>query len=145
MNSIYAEMFLRKSLSFSYKLLILLFVMFIISIIVILNLNYKSTLNVDGIVKQIDSNYYVVLNILDDDVKYVLDNNYFRVNDVNVFYKIYDIDEEIYSNSNANYRIIYLRANIDKKYKVNNLNLKIKLFKYNKKIISYIIDYLKGR
>ena len=133
---------MRKSLSITYKLVFILFLLIIIFVIVVLNINYYSTINTKGVINVLDNNYYVLINICEDDVSYVINNSYFKIDKKDIFYKIYKIDDDMY---NSNYKIIYLKAKLDKEYKINNLNLDIKIFKENKKIINYIIDYLKER
>lgn len=144
-NGIYAEIFLRKSVPFIYKLVVIMFILIIICIVYILNIDYYSVINTKGVVKVIDNEYYLVISVKEDDVKYLVNGDYFMFNDKFVYYKIVDIDEDVYSDNNDNYRVIYLKAMLDKKYRVNNLNLDIRINRENKKIINYVIDYLKER
>lgn len=142
-NSIYAEMFLRKKLPLVYKLISIMFILLITIIIIILNMDYFSIINTTGIIKEEDNNYYIRLVLEEKDVKYLIDNSYIVIDNKEMFYKIAEIDEELYNKDNKNYKIIYLKAKLDKEYKINNLNLKIKINKETKKIINYIIDYIK--
>ena len=144
-SSIYKEMFLRKKLPFIYKFVFVLFTLIIIVIFIIINMNYTSIINTKGIIKSIDDSYYIALTIKEEDIKYLINNNSIYINNNNLYYKIHEIDENLYNNNNSNYKIVYLKAKLDKEYKINNLNVDIKLNKENKKIIYYIIDYLKER
>lgn len=141
-NSIYAEIFLRKSLSYIYKLLIIIVFIIIIISIFILNMNYKSTINTTAKVVLVDNTYYTMIAIKDENINYIINNNYLKHNNKDIYYKVSEITEEYYQD---NYRILYLKTKLDKKYKINNLNIDVKFDKENKKIINYILDYIKER
>lgn len=141
-SSINAEIFIRKKLSSIYKLVVLLFVIIFIIIVIILNTNYHSTISLKTKVSLIDNNYYVTTLIKEDNIKYLVNNNYLELDKKNIQYKIHEISEEYYQD---NYKIVLLKVKLDKKYKINNLNLIIKISKENKPIINYIIDYIKER
>ena len=142
-NSIYSEIFLRKKIPLLYNLIAFMFLILIIIIIIILNMNYYSSIKTIGIIEELDNNYYLKLVIEDKEIKYLINNNYLYLEKEIYYYKIYKIDEELYSKNNKNYKIIYLKIKLNKEYKINNLNLNIKINKENKKIINYIIDYLR--
>ena len=142
-SSIYAEMFLRKKIPLLYKIISFLLLIIISLLIIILNMNYISIMNTVGMIKEIDNNYYIRLVIDNNDIKYLINNNYLYIENKIMNYKIQKIEEELYSDNNKNYKVIYLKVKLEKEYKINNLNLNIKINKEKKKILYYIIDYLK--
>lgn len=145
-SSIEAEIFIRKKVSFIYYLITIVTILLIGLVLFILNMRYQSIIKTNVIIKEDNNQYFIMLNIHEDELKYVINNNYIKLNDVSFYYKVHHIDEELYVSKNLeNYKVVYLKAKLNKEYKINNLTLTAKINKSNKKIIYYIIDYLTER
>lgn len=145
MNSIEAEIFLRKEISIVYKIILFIFVLITCVTLVILNMNYYTYITLNGIVKEVDNNYVLVLETDKNNIKYITNNNIMSIDNKSYYYEIYKIDNELYISDNMkNYNIIYLKTNLEKKYLVNNLILKIKIKKDSKIILKYLEDYIKN-
>ena len=145
MNSIEAEIFLRKEISIVYKIILFIFVLITCVTLIILNINYYTYITLNGIVKEVDNNYVLVLETDKNNIKYITNNNIMSIDNKSYYYEIYKIDNELYISDNMkNYNIIYLKTNLEKKYLVNNLILKIKIKKDSKIILKYLEDYIKN-
>ena len=145
MNSIEAEIFLRKEISIVYKIILFIFVLITCVTLIILNMNYYTYITLNGIVKEVDNNYVLVLETDKNNIKYITNNNIMSIDNKSYYYEIYKIDNELYISDNMkNYNIIYLKTNLEKKYLVNNLILKIKIKKDSKIILKYLEDYIKN-
>ncbi len=145
MNSIEAEIFLRKEISIVYKIILFIFVLITCVTLIILNMNYYTYITLNGIVKEVDNNYVLVLETDKNNIKYITNNNIMSIDNKSYYYEIYKIGNELYISDNMkNYNIIYLKTNLEKKYLVNNLILKIKIKKDSKIILKYLEDYIKN-
>lgn len=145
-SSIEAEIFIRKKIPIIYKMITILTIILIILVPIILNMNYQTIIKTDAIIKKEDSQYLIMLSIKEEDLKYVVNNNYIKLDNTTYYYKTYRIEEDLYLSQNLeNYKIVYLKSKLNKEYKVNNLTLTAKINKNNKKIINYIIDYFMER
>lgn len=145
-SSIEAEIFIRKKIPIIYKMITILTIILIVLVPIILNMNYQTIIKTDAIIKKEDSQYLIMLSIKEEDLKYVVNNNYIKLDNTTYYYKIYKIEEDLYLSQNLeNYKIVYLKSKLNKEYKVNNLTLTAKINKNNKKIINYIIDYFMER
>lgn len=145
-SSIEAEIFIRKKIPIIYKMITILTIILIILVPIILNMNYQTIIKTDAIIKKEDSQYLIMLSIKEEDLKYVVNNNYIKLDNTTYYYKTYRIEEDLYISQNLeNYKIVYLKSKLNKEYKVNNLTLTAKINKNNKKIINYIIDYFMER
>ena len=144
-NSIEAEIFLRKEISIVYKIILFIFVLITCVTLIILNMNYYTYITLNGIVKEVDNNYVLVLETDKNNIKYITNNNIMSIDNKSYYYEIYKIGNELYISDNMkNYNIIYLKTNLEKKYLVNNLILKIKIKKDSKIILKYLEDYIKN-
>ena len=77
-------------------------------------------------------------------IKYIINNNTLSINNKIYNYNIINVDNNLYvTQENINYLLVYLSYN--EIPKINNLVLEVKILKENKKIIYYILDYLKWR
>lgn len=145
-SSIEAEIFIRKKIPIIYKMITILTIILIVLVPIILNMNYQTIIKTDAIIKKEDSQYLIMLSIKEEDLKYVVNNNYIKLDNTTYYYKTYRIEEDLYISQNLeNYKIVYLKSKLNKEYKVNNLTLTAKINKNNKKIINYIIDYFMER
>ena len=145
MNSIEAEIFLRKEISIVYKIILFIFVLITCVTLIILNMNYYTYITLNGIVKEGDNNYVLILKKDKNNIKYITNNNIMSIDNKSYYYEIYKIGNELYISDNMkNYNIIYLKTNLEKKYLVNNLILKIKIKKDSKIILKYLEDYIKN-
>ena len=145
-SSIEAEIFMRKKTPIFYKLITILLILLVCILLFVLNLNYQTVIKTNAIIKEENNQYLIMLSLTEDDIKYVINNNYLKIDNVNYYYKVYSIDENLYVSDNLkNYKIIYLKSKLNKEYKINNLTFTVKINKENKKIINYIIDYFVER
>jgi len=145
-SSIEAEIFIRKKIPIIYKILSILIILLIAILIFILNLNYQSVIKTTGIIKEENNQYLLMLTINKDELKYIINNNYIKIDNSIYYYKVYRIDEDLYIDEKLkNYKVVYLKLKLSKEYKINNLAFTVKINKENKKIIDYVIDYLLER
>ena len=115
-NSIEAEIFLRKEISFVYKIVLLVMILIVCMTFIILNINYQTVLNLDAMVKRVNNIYLVMMQVSADDIKYIINNNKIKIDDDEFYYEVYKIDKELYMSDNMkNYKVVYLRLNLDKK------------------------------
>ena len=120
-NSIEAEIFLRKEISFVYKIVLLVMILIVCMTFIILNINYQTVLNLDAMVKRVNNIYLVMMQVSADDIKYIINNNKIKIDDDEFYYEVYKIDKELYISDNMkNYQVVYLRLKLDKKYQVDN-------------------------
>lgn len=142
-NSIEAEIFLRKEISFVYKIVLLVMILIVCMTFIILNINYQTVLNLDAMVKRVNNIYLVMMQVSADDIKYIINNNKIKIDDDEFYYEVYKIDKELYMSDNMkNYKVVYLRLNLDKKYQVDNLAVSVKVNKENKMIFEYLKNYI---
>lgn len=142
-NSIEAEIFLRKEISFVYKIVLLVMILIVCMTFIILNMNYQMVLNLDAMVKRVNNIYLVMMQVSADDIKYIINNNKIKIDDDEFYYEVYKIDKELYMSDNMkNYKVVYLRLNLDKKYQVDNLAVSVKVNKENKMIFEYLKNYI---
>ena len=142
-NSIEAEIFLRKEISFVYKIVLLVMILIVCMTFIILNINYQTVLNLDAMVKRVNNIYLVMMQVSADDIKYIINNNKIKIDDDEFYYEVYKIDKELYISDNMkNYKVVYLRLNLDKKYQVDNLAISVKVNKENKMIVEYLKNYI---
>lgn len=142
-NSIEAEIFLRKEISFVYKIVLLVMIFIVCMTFIILNMNYQTVLNLDAMVKRVNNIYLVMMQVSADDIKYIINNNKIKIDDDEFYYEVYKIDKELYISDNMkNYKVVYLRLNLDKKYQVDNLAVSVKVNKENKMIFEYLKNYI---
>ncbi len=142
-NSIEAEIFLRKEISFVYKIVLLVMILIVCMTFIILNMNYQTVLNLDAMVKRVNNIYLVMMQVSADDIKYIINNNKIKIDDDEFYYEVYKIDKELYISDNMkNYKVVYLRLNLDKKYQVDNLAVSVKVNKENKMIFEYLKNYI---
>lgn len=142
-NSIEAEIFLRKEISFVYKIVLLVMIFIVCMTFIILNMNYQTVLNLDAMVKRVNNIYLVMMQVSADDIKYIINNNKIKIDDDEFYYEVYKIDKELYMSDNMkNYKVVYLRLNLDKKYQVDNLAVSVKVNKENKMIFEYLKNYI---
>lgn len=142
-NSIEAEIFLRKEISFVYKIVLLVMILIVCMTFIILNMNYQTVLNLDAMVKRVNNIYLVMMQVSADDIKYIINNNKIKIDDDEFYYEVYKIDKELYISDNMkNYKVVYLRLNLDKKYQVDNLAISVKVNKENKMIFEYLKNYI---
>lgn len=138
-NYIDSEIILERKVKPLVYVYIMIIVTIILSLIIFFLLfNYKTYYNINGVVVNENDNYYIKLYIPLDKINYIIKNNKLTINKKEYKYKIEKIEGEYFTDNITTYQIIYLETNISKKYKFNNLTLKIKFIKENKKIIDYI-------
>lgn len=145
-SSIEKEIFLRKKIPIIYILISILIVIILISSIFILNMKYQSIIKTPFIIKEENNNFYITINIEEENIKYITNNNKIKLDNKVFYYKVSKIDNNLYINTSlSNYKVVYLSSNLSKNYKINNYTSIAKINKEKKKIIEYIIDYFIDR
>lgn len=139
-NYIDSEIILKRKVKPLVYVYIMIIVTIILSLIIFFLLfNYKMYYDVNGVIINDNNNYYIKIYVPLDKLKYIIKNNKLIINKKEYNYKIEKIEGEYFTDNINTYQIIYINSNIHSKYKLNNLTIKIKLQKENKKLINYII------
>ena len=133
----------RKKYPYIYSITFIIITNIIIFLIISLTCNYKTYCKVLG--KVVDNNNYLLeIPCEYNNIEYIINNNTLSINNKIYNYNIINVDNNLYvTQENINYLLVYLSYN--EIPKINNLVLEVKILKENKKIIYYILDYLKWR
>ena len=106
---------------------------------------YKTFINLNSTVKSIDDEYVLTTYIKNKDFKYLINNNKLIFNSKEYSYTDIIISEENYvDKDNDIVKLVYLKTDLESIYLIDNYILTAKIEKENKRIISYILDYIKG-
>ena len=133
----------RKKYPYIYSVTFIIITNIIISLIISLTCNYKTYYKVLGKVVY-NNNYLLEIPCEYNNIEYIINNNTLSINNKIYNYNIINVDNNLYvTQENINYLLVYLSYN--EIPKINNLVLEVKILKENKKIIYYILDYLKWR
>lgn len=133
----------RKKYPYIYSITFIIITNIIIFLIISLTYNYKTYYKVLGKVVY-NNNYLLEIPCEYNNIEYIINNNTLSINNKIYNYNIINVDNNLYvTQENINYLLVYLSYN--EIPKINNLVLEVKILKENKKIIYYILDYLKWR
>ena len=112
----------------------------VLSLIIICMLfNYKLYYEVKGVVEKKDEDYYIRCYIPIEYLKYVTNNDIVKIDDLEYKYSVVFIDGEYFTDNITTYQIVKIEVDMSENFKFNNLTLKLKFLRDNKKIINYII------
>lgn len=141
-NYIGNEIFFNKKIKPIVYLYIMLIITITLSLIIFLMLfNYKTYYEVSSVVAKEEDNYYLTCYVPISDIKYINNNNTLLINRKKYKYNIVLIDDNYYFQNMETYIVVKLEVKLEEKYKYNNLVLKIKLLKGDKKLVDYIINF----
>lgn len=139
-NYIDNEIIMQRKISpIVYVYIMIIIVIFLSLIIFFILFHYKTYYRINGIVIEEESNFYIKTYVPLDDLKYITKNDSLFINNEEYKYKIISIDDEYFTDNITTYQVLKIEVEFPKKYKFNNLNLKLKLIKDNKRIIDYIL------
>lgn len=132
------EIILKKQkYSFIYNIGTIIIIILVVLIYIAFTYEYKTYYITQGTIK--DNNLELLVNI--EDIKYISNNNFIKIEDKLYKYHIIEISNNLYiDESFNNYKYIYLKVN--NLNNINNYVYEIKLEKENKKIIEHLKDYL---
>ena len=106
---------------------------------------YKTFINLNLTVKEVEDEYMLTTYIRNKDLKYLIRNNKLIFNNKEYSYKDIIISEENYvDKDNDIAKLVYLRTDLESIYLIDNYMLTAKIEKENKMIISYLLSYIKG-
>lgn len=109
-------------------------------IILFMLFNYRIYYDSVGTVIKEEDKYYLKCYIPFDSTKYITNNKTLKLDEKIYKYRISKIEEEYYTDNQNTYQIFVLDLNLDEKDKHNNLVLKLKFLKENKRVIEYLKD-----
>lgn len=142
-SSINAEIFMKKQLPAFYNVFLLIMLLIICFVFIILNMNYQRVLITSCVIKNINGQFLIMVSVNEEDLKFVVNNNKMQIDDKKFYYIVYGIDDDLYvSDKMKNYKVVYLKVNLDKKYQIDNLVIDAKINMENKMIFNYLKDYL---
>jgi len=102
---------------------------------------YQSYFHIHSKIIKFNSYYLVEVLIKEEEVNQIKNTNKLLIGNKEYNYEIKKIDNNIIYKNNTNYFKIYLNVNsLDEKYQINNYHINIKIPKYNKKIINYLVE-----
>ena len=106
-------------------------------------MNYQRVLITSCVIKNINGQFLIMVSVNEEDLKFVVNNNKMQIDDKKFYYIVYGIDDDLYvSDKMKNYKVVYLKVNLDKKYQIDNLVIDAKINMENKMIFNYLKDYL---
>lgn len=142
-NLIETELILSSKLPLKKGYIFLIIILF--SSFFALPYKYKTFINLNLTVKEVEDEYMLTTYIKNKDFKYLINNNKLIFNNKEYSYKDIIISEENYvDKDNDIVKLVYLKTDLESIYLIDNYMLTAKIEKENKMIISYILDYIKG-
>ena len=133
----------RKKYPYIYSITFIIITNIISCLIIALTCTDRTYYKVLGKVVY-NNNYLLEIPCEYNNIEYIINNNTLSINNKIYNYNIINVDNNLYvTQENINYLLVYLSYN--EIPKINNLVLEVKILKENKKIIYYILDYLKWR
>lgn len=142
-NSIETELILSSKLPLKKGYIFLIIILF--SSFFALPYKYKTFINLNLTVKEVEDEYMLTTYIRNKDLKYLIRNNKLIFNNKEYSYKDIIISEENYvDKDNDIAKLVYLRTDLESIYLIDNYMLTAKIEKENKMIISYLLSYIKG-
>ena len=129
----------RKIEPIIYVYIMIIIVIMLSLIIFLILFHYKTYYFVSGTILKENDYYYIRVFIPLDDVKYIVNGKMVIIDDEIYDYEVFSIDSEYFTDNVTTYQIIKLKVQLKDNYKYENLTLKLKFIKENKRIIDYII------
>lgn len=141
-NTLQTEIILREKIPKIYQTVLYIILIFMLTFLFTLPLNFKTFLDVNFSVKMLDDKYYITTYIKNDDLNYLLQNNIYEFDNKKYEYKILRISDEKYvDNTNCVIKLVYIDTNLDSKYLIDNFNFSAKIKKDDKRAYEYIKSY----
>jgi len=138
-NTLQTEIILQEKLPRKYQIMLFILSISLLTFLFTLPLKLKTYLDINFSVKLIDNKYYLTTYIEENNVKYILNNNKFKINNKEYNYKLISISEENYvDNQNKIVKLICIESQIDSKYLIDNYAIYAKIKKEDKKVFEYI-------
>ncbi len=142
-NSIETELILSSKLPLKKGYIVIILILIITFFA--LPYKYKTFINLNLTVKEVEDEYMLTTYIRNKDLKYLIRNNKLIFNNKEYSYKDIIISEENYvDKDNDIAKLVYLRTDLESIYLIDNYMLTAKIEKENKMIISYLLSYIKG-
>lgn len=142
-NSIETELILSSKLPLKKGYIVIILILIITFFA--LPYKYKTFINLNLTVKEVEDEYMLTTYIKNKDLKYLIRNNKLIFNNKEYYYKDIIISEENYvDKDNDIAKLVYLRTDLESIYLIDNYMLTAKIEKENKMIISYLLSYIKG-
>lgn len=142
-NSIETELILSSKLPLKKGYIVIILILIITFFA--LPYKYKTFINLNLTVKEVEDEYMLTTYIKNKDFKYLIRNNKLIFNNKEYYYKDIIISEENYvDKDNDIAKLVYLRTDLESIYLIDNYMLTAKIKKENKMIISYLLSYIKG-
>ena len=140
MGYIDSEIILQRKISSIVYVYIMIIIVIVLSLIIFFMLyRYRTYYTIKGIVTKEEENCYILLYVPLDYIMYITNNHVVIIDKKEYDYEIVYIDSEYFTDNLTTYQVIKINLNLEKKYQFNNLTLKLKFIKDDKKIIDYII------
>ena len=144
MNNISSYIIINRQTKHLIKFYIYISLIVFVSLILILNIKYKKYFQTKAIVINDNVNYNLNIYLSPNKINIIKSNNSIIIEDKEYNYKIKSISKDyILSNDFNNYIEIILEVNLNKKDKINNNILEVKLIENDQKLFYYLKDYLK--
>ena len=142
-NSIETELILSSKLPLKKGYIVIILILIITFFA--LPYKYKTFINLNLTVKEVEDEYMLTTYIRNKDLKYLIRNNKLIFNNKEYSYKDIIISEENYvDKDNDIAKLVYLRTDLESIHLIDNYMLTAKIEKENKMIISYLLSYIKG-
>lgn len=142
-NSIETELILTSKLPLKKGYIVIILILIITFFA--LPYKYKTFINLNLTVKEVEDEYMLTTYIKNKDFKYLIRNNKLIFNNKEYYYKDIIISEENYvDKDNDIAKLVYLKTDLESIYLIDNYMLTAKIEKENKMIINYLLSYIKG-
>lgn len=143
MNSIEGYIIQNRKTNEINKLFILISLLIFFSVSVILNMKFAKYMSLNGLIIKEQEVFQVKLYLTPYQLKIIKNNNEIIIENKKSKYKINHISENyILSNTNKNYLEVVLDVELDKKEKIVNNIVDIKILESKKEIFYYVKNYL---
>ena len=142
-NSIETELILSSKLPLKKGYIVIILILIITFFA--LPYKYKTFINLNLTVKEVEDEYMLTTYIKNKDFKYLIRNNKLIFNNKEYYYKDIIISEENYvDKDNDIAKLVYLKTDLESIYLIDNYMLTAKIEKENKMLINYLLSYIKG-
>ena len=144
MNNIKSYIILNKNSNLITKLFLFISIIIIIVMFVVFQIKYSKYYQTVGQVIEENNIYQLSLYLDPYKLKILKNNNKIIIDNEEYFYSKKYIDNKyLISNNLDNYINVILDVNLNKKDRIVNYILNVKILESNKKIICYLKEYLK--
>ena len=144
MNNIKSYIIINKKTNLITELFISISILVFIALLILTQYKYKKYYQTIGQVTKENNKYKITLYIDPYKLNIIKNNNTMLIDKDNYSYTIDYIDNEyLISDDLNNYLRVIINVNLKNKDRINNNILNIKILESDKKIISYLKDYLR--